>query len=279
VKRGSPPQHKIDSDIALNRIESITRTAAVGGLLLLATVVPGQQRREEVLVSAASSLSDVLTEASRTFEARDSARIVLNLAASNALVRQVRAGAPVDVFVSADDQQIAQLGDLVRPGSRVELASNQLAVVVPDDRPSRWTSIKGLMDAGVRRVAIGDPAGVPAGVYTKEYLTRAGIWTALQPKLVPTGSVRLALAAVEAGSVDAAIVYRTDAAVAKRSRLAWVVPESEGPRIQYAAVALRDAPNAKGAARFLSFLSSPETAALMRRAGFTPPRPAASLPQ
>ena len=230
-------------------------------------------------MSAASSLSDVLTEASRTFEARDSARIVLNLAASNALVRQVRAGAPVDVFVSADDQQIAQLGDLVRPGSRVELASNQLAVVVPDDRPSRWTSIKGLMDAGVRRVAIGDPAGVPAGVYTKEYLTRAGIWTALQPKLVPTGSVRLALAAVEAGSVDAAIVYRTDAAVAKRSRLAWVVPESEGPRIQYAAVALRDAPNAKGAARFLSFLRSPETAALMRRAGFTPPRPAAFLPQ
>ena len=80
----------------------------------------------------------------------------------------------------------------------------------------------------MRRVAIGDPAGVPAGVYAKEYLTRVGIWTALQPKLVPTGSVRLALAAVEAGSVDAAIVYRTDAAVAKRSRVAWRGPRGRG---------------------------------------------------
>ena len=210
-------------------------------------------------MSAASSLSEVLTEASRKFETQDPARVVLNLAASNALVRQVRAGAPVDVFVSADDQQ-------------VERASNQLAVVVPDDRRSTWTSINGLSDAAVRRVAIGDPAAVPAGVYAKEYLTRVGLWTALQPKLVPTGSVRLALAAVDAGSVDAAIVYRTDASVARRSRLAWVVPGTEGPRIQYAAVALRDAPNAQGAARFLRFLSSADTAALMRRAGFLPPR-------
>ena len=225
-------------------------------------------------MSAAASLSEVLAQASRAFEARDSARIVLNLAASNALVRQVRSGAPVDVFVSADDHQIAVLGDRIIPGSRIELASNQLAVVVPDDRPTQWTSIKGLLETSVRRVAIGDPAAVPAGVYAREYLMRAGIWTALQPKLVPSGSVRLALAAVEAGSVDAAIVYRTDAAVAKRSRLAWVVPDSEGPRIQYAAVVLRDAPNAKGAARFLSFLRSADAAALMRRAGFSPPRTA-----
>jgi molybdate transport system substrate-binding protein len=262
----------------LNRSKPAILASALA-LCALSSVDARQGRREEVLVSAASSLSDVLIEASRAFEARDPARIVLNLAASNALVRQVRSGAPVDVFVSADDLQIAQLGQLVRPGSRVDLASNLLAVVVPDDRPGKWTSIKGLLDASVRRVAIGDPAAVPAGVYAKEYLARAGIWTALQPKLVPTGSVRLALAAVEAGSVDAAIVYRTDAAVAKRSRLAWVVPESEGPRIQYAAVALRDAPNAQGAARFLSFLRSADAAALMRRAGFTPARAAASQPR
>ena len=240
--------------------------------LTLWVAVEARQQREEILVSAASSLSEVLTEASRRFETRDPARIVLNLAASNALVRQVRSGAPVDVFVSADEQQIAQLGNLVSASSRVELASNQLAVVVPDDRPYAWTSIKGLLEAGVRRVAIGDPAAVPAGVYAKQYLASAGLWTALQPKLVPTGSVRLALAAVEAGSVDAAIVYRTDALVARRSRLAWVVPEAEGPRIQYAAVALRDAPNAQGAARFLRFLKSADAAALMRRAGFLPPR-------
>ena len=253
----------------MNRFKPVVALALV---LTLFGAVGALPQREEILGSAASSLSEVLTEASRKFETQDPARVVLNLAASNALVRQVRAGAPVDVFVSADDQQVAQLGNLVDASSRVELASNQLAVVVPDDRRSTWTSINGLSDAAVRRVAIGDPAAVPAGVYAKEYLTRVGLWTALQPKLVPTGSVRLALAAVDAGSVDAAIVYRTDASVARRSRLAWVVPGTEGPRIQYAAVALRDAPNAQGAARFLRFLSSADTAALMRRAGFLPPR-------
>jgi len=267
----------------LNRIESAVYRNTAGALLALLLALSGltahgQSRREEVLVSAASSLSEVLGQVARAFEARDASRIVLNLGASNALVRQVLAGAPVDVFVSADDQQIAQLGELVRHGSRIELASNQLAVVVPDDRPSNWTSIKGLLDPKVRRVAIGDPAGVPAGVYAKQYLTRAGIWNALQPRLVPTGSVRLALAAVEAGSVDAAIVYRTDATVARRSRVAWLVPEDEGPAIRYAAVALRGAPNARGAGRFLDFLRSPEAAALLRGAGFSPPRSSAGNP-
>jgi molybdate transport system substrate-binding protein len=259
----------------LNRI----KPAAILALALTAFgPMDAQQRREEILVSAASSLSEVLTEATRLFETRDAARVVLNFGASNALVRQVRSGAPVDVFVSADEQQIVQLGDLASARSRVELASNQLAVAVPDDRPAGWTSIKGLLDASVRRIAIGDPAAVPAGVYAKEYLTKAGLWSALQPKLVPSGSVRLALAAVETGSVDAAIVYRTDVAVARRSRLAWVVPEAEGPRIRYAAVALRAAPNAQGAARFLSFLKSADVAELMRRGGFLPPPPPVSPP-
>jgi molybdate transport system substrate-binding protein len=254
----------------LNRIKP-----AVALALALAAVTPADagQKREEILVSAAASLGEVFAEIGRAFEARDTARVVLNLGASNALARQVRAGAPVDVLVSADDAQIAQLGALVRPGSRVDIASNQLAVVVPDDRPAVWTSIKGLLDPKVRRVAIGDPAAVPAGVYARGYLQRIGLWGALQAKLVPSGSVRLALAAVESGAVDAAVVYRTDAAVAKRSRVAWLVPEREGPAIRYAAVAIRGAPNAGGAERFLKFLASAEMAALMRRAGFLPPLP------
>ena len=101
----------------------------------------------------------------------------------------------------------------------------------------------------------------------------------LQPKVVPTGSVRLALAAVESGGVDAAVVYRTDAAVAKRSRVAWRVPHEEGPVIRYAAVAVRDAPNPVAADRLLRFLRSPEVASLMQRAGFTPPRAASPKPR
>jgi molybdate transport system substrate-binding protein len=258
----------------LNRTEPLLVTRLLGCAILLlaaATLELRGQARGELVVSSASSLGEVMGELSRAFESRDGTRVLLNLGASNALVQQVKRGAPVDVFVSADDAQIARLGTLVRRGSRVDIASNQLAVVVPDDRPSNWTSIKGLLDPAVRRVAIGDPAGVPAGVYARQYLQQLGIWQALQPKLVPSGSVRLALAAVESGSVDAAIVYRTDAAIARRSRFAWLVPAAEGPDIRYAAVATRDGPNAAAAARFLSFLASPEAAALMRRAGFNPP--------
>jgi molybdate transport system substrate-binding protein len=241
------------------------------GVSVAASIVTSQARQDEVLVSAASSLGEVMAEAGRAFEARARTRVVLNLGASNALARQVRAGAPVDVLVTAAEAPIAQLGPLVRGDTSVDLASNQLVVVVPDDRPAGWTSITRLARPDVRRVAVGDPAGVPAGVYAKAYLESLGLWTALQPKLVPTGSVRLALAAVESGSVDAAVVYRTDVALARRSRIAWLVPSSEGPRIRYVGVVTRDAPNARGAERFLTFLAGPEVAALLQRAGFAPP--------
>jgi molybdate transport system substrate-binding protein len=258
-------------------IGSLLGTVAVAG------PEAGGGAEPTVVVSAASSLAGVLEDVARRYESRHGEGVALNAGASNTLARQIRAGARVDVFVSADEAQMDAVAELLVPGSRARLLSNQLAIAVPSDRGHHIRSARDLLAAGVRRVAIGDPGAVPVGVYAKVYLQRLGLWTSLLPKTVPVGSARLALSAVEQGAVDAAIVYRTDLAGSRRTRLAYLVPLADGPAITYPAAAVRGGPNPAGAARFLRFLRDPEATAVFARAGFGPvdqraETPAASRP-
>ena len=228
------------------------------------------QRRDEVLVSAASSLTNVLQQIARVYEAQTGARIALNFGASNTLARQIAAGAPVDLFISADEAQMNVVRDETIAQTRVDLLSNQLAIAVPTDRPRVVRSARDLANPSFKRIALGDPAAVPAGVYARRYLEHTGIWPLIAPKVIPSATVRLALAAVETGAADAAIVYRTDVAAARRATLAFVVPLAEGPRILYPAAVVRSAPHAEAAKRFLTFLRSPAAADIFSRAGFLP---------
>ncbi len=236
----------------------------MAGLMWLAAA---QSLRADVLVSAASSLTEVLTEVARRFETTTGERVLLNFGASNTLARQIAAGARVDVFVSADEAQMDRAGADILSGSRSDLLSNQLALAVS-------VGVKGvagprdLLVPTVRRIAIGDPAAVPAGVYARQYLQKLGLWIVLQPKLVPTGSVRLALAAVESGAADVAMVYATDIASARGTVAAFVVPVADGPRISYPAAITKRAPNPSGARRFLAYLHGPDAARVFVAAGF-----------
>lgn len=242
-------------------------------LALLGAMLPAHASAGEVLVAAAASLTDVLQQIAKLYNLRSGDTLVLNFGASNTLARQITAGARVDVFISADEAQMGVVSRHVVPGSRKDLLSNQLAIAVPDDRPRRLTSAHDLVDPAIRRIAMGDPSAVPAGIYAKAYLEKVGIWDDVAAKIVPAGSVRLALAAVENGAADAAIVYRTDIATARRAREAFVVAVTDGPRIVYPAAAIRGGPNPDGARRFLAFLDSPEAIALFKRAGFVPLAP------
>ena len=233
-----------------------------------AIAAPVAAQGEEVLISAAASLTEVIQQLAKVYESRSGDRLVLNVGASNTLARQIAAGARVDVFISGDEAQMDVVAADVVPGTRVDLLSNQLAIAVPDDRARQFTSVRELADASIRRIAVGDPAAVPAGVYAKAYLQRIGLWTAVESKLIPSGSVRVALAAIENGAADAAIVYRTDVATARRARLAFVVPTADGPTIVYPAAAMRTGANPQAARRLLAFLQTPEAAAIFRRAGF-----------
>jgi molybdate transport system substrate-binding protein len=250
-------------------------------IVLLAMVCVGvalplaAQRRQpanrQVVVSAAVSLKEVLQQLAPTYQQKTGDQVVLNLGASNTLARQIRFGAGVDLFISADEAQIDAVSMQIDPATRVDLLSNQLAIAVPDDRPRSMRSARDLQDPAIRRIAIGDPAAVPAGVYAKQYLQTIGIWPDLAMKVVPSGSVRLALAAVESGAADAAIVYHTDVAIAQRAREALLIPAAEGPRIVYPAAIVRSGRNPEGGRRFLAFLQTPEAAVVFMRAGFVAP--------
>lgn len=212
-------------------------------ILVLAAAAHGAELR----VSAAASMSDVLTELANNYRGGDT--VILNFGASTILARQITDGAPVDVFISADDAQM----DRVPTIERVPLVSNRLAIVG-----------KPLLES--KRIAMANPATGPAGVYAKEWLTRAGLWARVADKIIPTENVRGALAAVESGSVDCAIVYATDAKIAPNLRVDRVV--LDGPRISYPAGIVRGARNVAGAVRFLMFLRSPAAKNVFRRYGF-----------
>jgi molybdate transport system substrate-binding protein len=226
----------------------------------------------QITVSAAVSLTDVLTAIGDEYGRRALGSVRFNFAASNVLARQIVDGAPVDVFVSADDAQmdVVAAAKLIQSGTRVPLLRNQLAVVVPSDRPRTLRGIGDLADPAFKRIAIGDPAAVPAGVYAKQYLETQGLWQIIEPRVVPTGSVRSALAAVETGAADAAIVYRTDARVALHATVVWVVSATDGPRIVYPGAIISTAAHPQDARKFLDFLRSDAAARIFERFGFTP---------
>lgn len=238
------------------------------GLLSVLGAVRGGSG-EEVTVFAAASLSEALTDVARGYEQASGNKVVLNVGATSDLARQIVAGAGADLFFSADRAQMDALekAGLVRAADRVELLSNVLVVVVPAaaPAPARLASPSDL--ASLRRIAVADPEAVPAGVYARTWLESIGLWASLRERMIPTLNVRAALAAVESGNVDAGIVYRTDAALSRRVRLAFAVPREQGPKIAYVLAPL--AASRKAATRELfGRLVGPEARSIFEKYGF-----------
>ena len=231
---------------------------------------PAGEGRAAVVVFAAASLTDCLKEVAAGYEKKTGAVIILNLAASSTLAVQIRAGARADIFFSADEARMQALEDegLIVKGTRRSRLSNSLVIVVAAEGAAEVRSPQDLAGPKIKRLALGDPQGVPAGVYARQYLERLKLWSALEPKVVPMESVRAALAAVEAGNVDAGIVYKTDAAISRKVRIAWEAPRQEGPAISYPAALVVDGPQPQAARQFLEHLGSEEAAAVFRKFGF-----------
>ncbi len=159
--------------------------------------------RTELLVFAAASLTDALVEIGAGYEARAGVRVLFSFGGSNALARQIHAGAPADVFVSANLDCMDELerAGLVRPEDRVELLSNRLAVVVSAPSGFVLSAPRDLERA--RRLALGDPEGVPAGIYARRWLEAHGLWAGLHERIIPTLNVR---ARTHVGPVDPGVL-------------------------------------------------------------------------
>jgi molybdate transport system substrate-binding protein len=242
--------------------------------LLMLTGLLGSSASAQVrgpLVLAAASMQEAMGDAADAWARIGHARPVLSFAASSALARQVAAGAPADLFVSADTDwmdDLARRGLLVA-GTRAVLAGNRLVVVARPGQQSvrraRGTALGRLL--GAAPLAMADPDSVPAGRYGRAALERLGAWSAVAPRVVRAESVRAALAIVERGAAPYGIVYATDARVAPGLTIAGVFPASSHPPIVYPIARLRASrhPDAEG---FRRFLLSSAGAAIMRRHGF-----------
>jgi molybdate transport system substrate-binding protein len=244
-------------------------------LSLILLILAAPLAAAELQVFAAASLTDALREISAEYGKTASGgltgdRPVLNLGASSTLARQIQEGAPADLFLSADEAKMDSLEKrkLLLPGARRSVLSNTLVVVVPVDSSLKISGPADLAAPSIRALALAEPQSVPAGIYAKEYLRRKGLWSKVIDRVVPTENVRAALAAVESGNVDAGIVYKTDAGISKKVRIAYEVPKAEAPDISYPFAVLADSEHKEAARRFLDFLTSPPSLAIFRKYGF-----------
>ncbi len=231
---------------------------------------PGSSSTATVVVSVAASLSDAVGDVANVFEKQTGIQVLVNAAGSQILATQIIEEIPVDVFVSADERQMTRTiaRGKMDEGSYLQLLSNQLVVVVPSDRLMRISRPDDLIAQSVRRIALGDPEAVPGGVYAREYLDKEGVWDVLKSKVVPTRNVRAALRAVEAGTVDAGVVYRTDARQSVDAVIAFDIPVGRGPRIIYPAAVSTEPPNPESAVQFFSFLQTAEAQQIFEAYGF-----------
>ena len=226
---------------------------------------------EELVIFGAMSLTDALTEAGQRFSTVQNVKVYCNFAGSSTLQRQIEKGAPADVFISASPKQIDALQQkgLIYEDSRRAILNNRLVLVAPANSPLSMTDVRSLAQDSIRRIAIGEPNSVPAGIYGKEALTHLGVWDTVQPKLVPGADVRSTLAYVGSGEVDVGVVYQTDAGVSEKVRIIYQFPNSSHSPIVYPAAVLRNTAHKVLAQAFLEHLQTAEVATIFEKYGFS----------
>lgn len=253
-------------------IANLSRRLVIAGLAVLALGAAPAPRAP--LVLAAASLQESLDAAADQWARAGHPRPVISFAASSALARQIQAGAPADLFVSADEEWMDALATkrLIAPGTRADLVGNRLVVIEPAGRRSA-VPLKGDRLArffGAGPLAMADPDSVPAGKYGKAALIKLGAWDAVAPRVVRTENVRAALALVERGVAPFGIVYLTDARASAKVRVAGVFPATSHPPIVYPVARLASSTNPE-AESFRRFLLSPRGRTIFAGFGFSAP--------
>jgi molybdate transport system substrate-binding protein len=242
-------------------------------LFALVLLVPLTARAQELTVFAAASLTDAMKDVSALWTKAGHPPLRLSFGASSTLARQIEQGAPVALFASADEKWMDYLAqkNLIVADTRKSLLGNDLVLVVPADKPLHVTigpdfDLLGLLGA-TGRLATGDPAHVPVGIYAEQALKKLGLWDKVASRVAATEDVRAALLLVERGEAPAGIVYGTDAAVSKAVMVAGTFPASSHDPVSYpfAVVKSGDTPEARA---LLTFLESSQARVVFVQRGF-----------
>jgi len=243
--------------------------------LAMSILLADGARAQEVTLSVAISLKEVTEDLGRTFMASHSGvTLRYNFGASGDLQKQIEAGAPVDVFLSAAQRQMDDLEKqkLIVASTRRAFARNVLVVVKPADSSVDLSKVNDLPESRVVHIAIGNPKTVPAGQYAEESLRALGLWDRVQPKLVFAENVRQVLDYVARGEVEVGFVYATDAATrAQGVKEAFRAPDDSYRPVVYPGAVMAASKQPALAQAFLDLLASPQGRAVLSRFGFHPP--------
>lgn len=252
------------------RARFFTRLAA---FVLITVCFAATANAASITVSAAASLTNAFGEVKEAFEKKyPDVKVTTNFAASNPLLRQIEEGAPVDVFASADQATMDKAAEkqLIDNASRANFALNSLVLIVPADSKAPLTKVEDLKEGAITKIAIGNPASVPAGRYGKDALTKAGLWDTLEKKYIMGESVRQTLAYVVRGEVEAGIVYMTDAK--QGGDKVRIVTELSGhDPVLYPIAVIKKSAAQKEAKMFIDFVLSDEGKTILAKYGFSKP--------
>ena len=221
-------------------------------------------------VFAAASLTDSLTEIASDYQKKTGDKIDFNFGGSGVLARQIQEGASADIFFSADESRMNILEEkgLVEKSTRRNRLSNSLVIIVAADSPLLLHSPGDLTTEKIGHIALAEPYSVAAGIYAREYLEKTRLWKYIKAKVVSLTNVRAALAAVESGDAEAGIVYKTDAAISKKVRIACEVGGQDGPNISYPMAMIKGCSQPAAAEAFLDYLDSDAAGRVFLKFGF-----------
>ena len=226
---------------------------------------------DALLVSTAASVAPALREVAARYREHSGTVVQLNVGSSGALAQQIEQGAPVDLFVSANTEFVDELedGGLLLPDTRALYARGELVLWTPADSPLRIERLEDLAQSEVRRIAIANPEHAPYGTAAREALQTAGVWQAIQPKLVIGGDVRQAFQYAVTGNVDVALIARS--LTQQETRHGVPVPQALHHPLDQALAVVRDTQHPGEARAFAAFLVGPEGRAILARYGFAAP--------
>jgi molybdate transport system substrate-binding protein len=245
--------------------------------LLLAALIaswmpPAHAQTRAILVFGAASLKNALDEADALYQRDKGGKVVVSYAASSALAKQIENGAPADIFISADLDWMDYLAqrNLIKPDTRSNFLGNKIVLIAAADSKLTLTigpNFQLAQSLGNGRLAMADPASVPAGKYGKAALEALGVWSSVADKIAPAQDVRVTLAFVSRGEAPLGIVYQTDAAADKGVKIVDAFPASTHPPIIYPIAVTSMSTNPETAA-YISFLKSPAAKPAFEKQGF-----------
>jgi len=227
----------------------------------------------KMLLFAAASTTNATGEIGQLFSKKGFGNFTPSFASSSTLAKQIAAGAPANVYISANPKWMTFLDDkgLIEKGTRCDLLGNRIVLIAPagsdlkiDIHPG--FDLSGILGNG--KIAMGDPEHVPAGIYGKQALDHLGVWNDIASKVVRAKDVRAALVFVERGEAPLGVVYATDAAITDKVKVVGVFPENSHPPIVYQAGIVKGN-NTKTGLAFYEFLKSPEAAVIFNKYGFS----------